>query len=182
MYCSHCGAKNEEGANFCTSCGKSMQHGVGSNSTHHESVASVTTASTTSVDESKLLKNPIIKCGNCGYIGHAAKARNPFISALAWVCVVFAPIITIIYFFGTHKYECPKCNSTFVSIKDADGNYKGQKGGAARVIGIIVACLFAVAIIGILSAVVLASLNTAREKGAAAAAAAQEQSSGSDGN
>ncbi len=181
MYCAHCGTKNEEGTNFCTNCGKPMHHSMGSNAPHHELVAPVTTVPTIPADESKLLKNPIIKCGNCGYVGHAAKARNPFISALAWVCVVFAPIITIIYFFGTHKYECPQCNSTFVSMKDADGNYTGQKGGAARVIGIIVACLFAVAIIGILSAVVLASLNTAREKGAAAAAA-QDQSSSSGNN
>lgn len=107
----------------------------------------------------------IIKCGNCGYIGHGESARSTWATILAWICVVFAPLITILYFVATHKYQCPKCHSTFLGIKNKNGEFTTGQSGATRAIWIIVIILVSIAIIGILSAVVLASLNTARSKG-----------------
>lgn len=150
MYCENCGTKIEEGAQFCQNCGKP---------TSAETKSSVIN---NGIENSKLESSATIKCGSCGYVGAPEKARNPFFVVLAWLCVVFAPLITIIYFVATHKYRCPKCKSTFLGIKNKEGAFVGQRGNNA--LGIFLVILVAIAIIGILSSVVLASLNAAREK------------------
>lgn len=161
MFCEHCGTKVEGEALFCQSCGK---------------VISTTTPQTSSSSVNS--RNPvviksevIVKCGNCGYIGTGESARSISAMILAWLCVLFAPLITIIYFVATNKYRCPKCKSTFLGVKNKEGVFTGQRGGAKSPIMIIIWILLGIALIGILSSVVLVSLNTAREK----AKQAQEQ-------
>jgi RNA polymerase subunit RPABC4/transcription elongation factor Spt4 len=165
MYCEHCGTKLEKDAEFCQSCGKPATptaHAMAATADHNP--AGATTGST----------EAIIKCGNCSYEGPGEKARNVGSMILAWLCIFFAPLITLIYFAVTHKYRCPKCKSTFLGIKNKEGVFVGQKGGAKSPLMIFVWVLVGIAIIGILSSIVLASLNTAREK----AKQAQEQSTG----
>ena len=162
MFCENCGTKIEDEAQFCQNCGKSTLAGVKSAVVNNDS------------KNAQLESNATIKCGNCDYIGSPEKARNVASMVLAWLCVFFAPLITLIYFAVTHKYRCPKCKSTFLGIKNKDGVFVGQKGGAKSPLMIFVWVLVGIAIIGILSSIVLASLNTAREK----ARQAQEQSTG----
>jgi Zn finger protein HypA/HybF involved in hydrogenase expression len=156
MYCEHCGTKLEKDAQFCQSCGKST-----SSASH--TIAETNSTSTTASTEA------IIKCGNCDYVGPGQKARSIAGQILAWLCF---PWITLIYYGTTHKYRCPKCRSTFLGIKNKDGVFVNDKKGGPLMI--LVYVLVGVAIIGILSSIVLASLNTAREK----AKQAQEQSTG----
>ncbi len=114
-----------------------------------------------------------IKCGNCGYVGEGQLARRLVSQILAWCCVFFAPLITIIYYLGTHKYKCPKCSSTFVGVKNVEGAFVGQRSGS-RTATIVLVIIVGIAIIGILSSVVLASLNAARQKAAEATGGIQE--------
>ncbi len=116
------------------------------------------------VEKKKVRKT--IKCGNCDYIGEGELARSTWAKVLAWICVAFSPIITIIYFLATSKYRCPKCNSTFVGVKNKDGMFMGQNGGSKNnlFIFIIISIVVGIAIVGILASVVLASLSTARQK------------------
>jgi len=137
-------------AKFCTSCGKEVQ----SNSPNKTSTAATATTRGSAAT---------IKCGNCGYEGPGERARNVVFVVLAWLCVLFAPLITIIYFLATAKWRCPKCQSTFLGVKNKEGTLVGQRGGNGAVIIVII--IVAIAIIGILSSVVLASLNSARMKG-----------------
>src|SRR3989344_9463868 len=145
MHCVKCGNKLAEDSKFCGKCGA----GVDLSPTPTESKVSV------------------VKCGNCDYIGPGEPARSKVAMVLAWLCVLFAPLITIIYFVATHKYRCPKCKSTFLGIQGKDGNFSANKGSRNPVFYILMV-LVGIAIIGILASVVLASLNTAREKGKAA--------------
>ncbi len=152
MFCAHCGIKMKEGEQFCPNCGKSTSENpnpvVGQNS----SLA-------------------IVRCGNCQYEGPGEKARSTSSIIIAWLCIFFAPIITLIYFAVTHKYRCPKCKSKFLGIKNKEGKFVAYNRNPLM---ILVWVLVGVAIIGIMSSVILASLNTAREKGKQA----QEQSAG----
>lgn len=151
-FCKNCGVRVTN-SDFCGGCGNKIQNEAESNRTEEVVVPHMSSE----VD--------VIKCGNCGYIGPGEPARSTVAKILAWICVVFAPLITIIYFVATHKYKCPKCGSTFLGIRNKKGEFtKGQSTGS-RVVIIIVAIFVGIAIIGILSAVVLASLNTARSKG-----------------
>ena len=150
MFCTKCGSKIADGAKFCTSCGKGIQSASSDKNS---------TTITTPVSGSMAT----IKCGNCGYEGHGEKARNIAFVILAWLCVLFAPLITIIYFLATAKWRCPKCQSTFLGVKNNDGKFIGQRSGNGATIVVIV--IVAIVVIGILASVVLASLNSARMKG-----------------
>lgn len=165
MYCKNCGVKNEDGARFCEGCGTKIQAGAESNRAEGVEATQISSdsAAPSNVTEDKSVA--MIKCGNCGYIGPGEPARSMVAKILAWICVVFAPLITIIYFVATHKYKCPKCGSTFLGIRNKKGEFTKGQSTASRVVIIIVAIFVGIAIIGILSAVVLASLNTARSKG-----------------
>src|SRR3989344_4381082 len=144
MFCEYCGTKIDEGVQFCQNCGQS---------TSDEKVVASSSGNKPEAE---------IKCGSCGYIGLGEPARSTWATILAWLCVFFAPIITIIYFVATHKYRCPKCKSTFLGVKNKEGVFVGKQGTSA--LGIFLIILVGVAIIGILASVVLASLNSAREK------------------
>ncbi len=161
MNCKNCDNQLPSGAKFCNKCGTPVKDGSHEN---HATAAAVAMPSDSAPIENSGVA--IVKCGNCAYIGPGEKNRSLGAKILAWVCVCFAPLITILYFVATHKYRCPKCKSTFLGVKNKEGVFAGQMGGATRWVFIIVILLVGIAIIGILSSVVLASLNTARQKGA----------------
>lgn len=155
MYCSDCGTKNEDGAKFCSSCG--VEIGLASSKSNIDSAQ---------VEDKS---QPVIKCGNCGYIGPGERGRSIWAQILAWI---FFGWVTLIYYLVTHAYKCPKCHSTSLGIKRRDDKTFVDQSKARRPLVILLWVLLSIAIIGILSAVVLASLNTARQK---AADAVQEQ-------
>lgn len=142
MNCEKCGNPLFLNAKFCGKCGESVK-----------------SSSNESVVEGK--KKTIIKCGNCGYVGEAESNRSLWAQILAWLCLFGFSIITILYFVTTKKYRCPKCKSTFIGIKDKNGNFADQK---TSVLKVIVFLFLGIALTGILSSVILASLNTARQK------------------
>lgn len=102
-----------------------------------------------------------IKCGNCGHIGQGESSRRKVSIILAWVCVLFAPLITLLYFVITYKYRCPKCKSTFLGIKNKEGVFLGQKSGMGRWLFIFLSIFISM---GIIFSVVLASLIASRQK------------------
>jgi hypothetical protein len=155
MFCEYCGTKIEADAQFCQNCGKVTSGAVPDTGIVQTQVS---TKSET-----------IIKCGNCEYVGPGEPARTTGGQILAWLCLFFAPLVTLIYYASTHKYRCPKCRSTFLGIRNKEGVFAGQRGGAKSPAMIFIWVLVGIAIIGILSSVVLASLNTAREKARQAA-------------
>jgi Zn finger protein HypA/HybF involved in hydrogenase expression len=66
-----------------------------------------------------------VRCKSCGYEGRSEFARSIPLQVIAWICLfVFLPF-TIIYFLTTKKYRCPKCKSTFLSIKNKEGEFVG---------------------------------------------------------
>lgn len=115
-------------------------------------------------------KSKLIKCGNCGYEGPGEKARSKLGIILAWIGFFISWFITAAYFLFTHAYRCPKCKSTFVGVKNKKGELVSQQRNIVVVIIVLILTLFlSIAVIGIFSSVVLASLNSARIKGADAA-------------
>lgn len=158
MSCKNCNNVLPSDAKFCNKCGSEAKANLSENNE-----ATIATATDSTPVENM---GAIIKCGNCGYIGVGENNRSLWAKILAWICVVFAPLITVLYFVATHKYRCPKCKSTFLGIKNKEGVFAGQRGGATRWVFIIIIIFVGIAIIGILSSVVLASLNAARQKGA----------------
>lgn len=114
----------------------------------------------------------IIKCGNCEYIGPGEKARSTVGVILAWLVVIFAPLITIIYFLATSKYRCPKCKSTFIGVKNKEGVFT-QRTKGSRIFLVFICILLGIALLGIMASIVLVSLSSAREKAQEAAFKAQ---------
>lgn len=146
MFCAKCGKEIKDGINFCSSCGTKLNS---------------TTAENTQVNLEKN-KSKDIKCGNCEYIGPGESARKIAAIILAWLCVFFAPIITILYFAITNKYRCPKCHSNFIGMKNKEGIYVSQKKG--NILLIVVMILVAIAVVGLLSTLAVVALNNARMK------------------
>lgn len=109
-----------------------------------------------------------IKCGNCNYVGPGKNGRSTWAQVTVWILFFFSPLITIIYYLVTNKYVCPKCDSTFIGLRDVNGHFSATKSGLGP-LGIVLLVLLFISIIGILAAVVLASLNDAREAGIEAA-------------
>lgn len=153
MFCHNCGAKIEDLSKFCHGCGKqtiSTPVAVAQNVESNRVVVSMANSEAT------------IKCGNCAYEGPGKKARSVVAQVLAWLCVLFAPLITIIYFVATHKYRCPKCESTFLGVKNKYGVFVGQTGSRWW---IIIVCVFVcIAVVGLLSTLAVVALGSARVK------------------
>ena len=141
MNCEKCQNSLPLNAKFCGKCGEPVK-GL-------------------SNENLNISKKPISKCGNCGHVGEAESNRSLWAQILAWLCLFGFWIVTILYFATTKKYRCQKCKSTFIGIKDKNGNFVDQK---TSVLKVIVFLVLGIALIGILSSVILASLNTAREK------------------
>lgn len=158
MNCKNCNNVLPDDAKFCNKCGSEVKV----NTPENNGATATTTIDSTLVENT----GAIIKCGNCGYVGAGENNRSLWAKILAWICIVFTPLITILYFVATHKYRCPKCKSTFLGIKNKEGVFVGQRGGTIRWVFIIIIIFVGIAIIGILSSVILASLNVARQKGA----------------
>lgn len=154
MHCQQCGNQLSEDSKFCGKCGNAV--------TKVNSLEESPKSNTDTIENIEA-SMPTIKCGNCGYIGEGKPARRLISKILAWLCVVFAPIVTIIYFATTYKYKCPKCQSTFVGIKNKAGVFSSQS-GSRRVLRIVLFILLGLMLTGIVSSVILASLNSAREK------------------
>lgn len=152
MFCSKCGAENSDEAKFCKGCGQALM----SSDTEKK------------VQVSALVQDDLrdaIKCASCGFEGQGRKGRRLISQILIWFMLpIFWPVI-LIYYMVTRKYFCPQCGSDFLGVKDKNGIYKAQSTGYNPIIWILV-ILVTIAIIGILAAVVLASLNSARDKGA----------------
>ena len=145
MNCSNCNNDLTAGEKFCGKCGGPTE-------------GKASDKNTAGITKNKI---DIIKCGNCGHIGDAELNRSLWAKILAWLCVFLAPIITILYFAITKKYKCFNCKSTFVGVKDKNGNFVDQKTGALM---IVVISLASVMIIGVLASVILATINSAKEK------------------
>jgi len=161
MYCTKCGGKNDGDAKYCMQCGAAI--------TMPEIETKDADASKIAFEPKGVLvnetNNQTIKCGNCDYVGAGERARSTWAQVLAWFCVWFAPLITILYFVATPKYRCPKCNSTFLGVKNREGTFTKGQSGASKALTVFIIVLGGIAVMGILSSVVLASLNTARSKG-----------------
>jgi len=165
MFCANCGNRLVAGTKFCGSCGASIysKEKDGDEQQAELSKLKENIKEEYSVPDVSSSKT-IIKCGNCGFIGQGEPARRLVFKILAWSVVWFAPLLTLLYFLATHKYRCPKCQSTFLGVKNEQGIFVGQRGGGSRWVLIIVVLIVGVAIIGILASIVLASLNSARMK------------------
>ena len=155
MKCRKCGKTISEISKFCDSCGEKVEQ---------ENIQQETATSHKDVGSDY----GIIKCGDCKYEGKGEPARGMVSKILVWLALPFAPLITVLYFVITYKYKCPDCGSTFLRIKGKDGVFKGQGGSSSNFIVILFVILFttvlAIIATGILSSVVLASLDSAREK------------------
>jgi hypothetical protein len=103
-----------------------------------------------------------IRCGNCNYNGVGESGRSVWAQILAWLALIVFWPITLIYFLATHRYRCPSCKSTFIGLRDKNGVYTtpSRRGGVVVIILILILVIVSVCI---LAAVVLASLNDARD-------------------
>jgi ribosomal protein L37AE/L43A len=99
----------------------------------------------------------IIKCGNCDYTGQGEKARPIWAVVLAWLCFIFGPMITLVYFVVSHKWRCPKCKSTFVGVRNKKGVLVGSMSRSMKFLLIFLAVIFT-----IFSFVVFSSISVSR--------------------
>ena len=107
--------------------------------------------------------NEVVKCGNCNQIAPGVKNRSVWAQIIAWIFLIFFWPVTLLYYTINPKYKCSNCSSTFAGTKDKDGRWDGQKNGAIFLF-IILGILIGIAVLGILSSIVLASLSSARNK------------------
>lgn len=150
MECKKCGTTKNKDGKFCGDCGEKIEQ---ENNQQETSISS-------EIDNNQ---KTAIKCMNCNYEGEGEPARRMVSKVLAWLAVPFVPLVTILYFVFTSKYRCPHCKSTFLGVRGKDGVLKGQGQGGGW-LTVVILILVGIMVIGILSSVVLASLNSAREK------------------
>ena len=148
MFCKNCGTKIRENGGFCQNCSKATP-------------ATPNKISSTNIDVNPLDTKPIVTCGNCDYSGPGEPARSIAGQILAWICF---PWVTIIYYAVTHKYRCPKCKSTSLTIKSNEGVTTKQKGGTNKTFKIVAWVLIGVAVIGVFATLLLLQLGVARER------------------
>lgn len=143
MYCSHCGKEISDTTKFCQYCGAGTS----------DNTSSTTQTAVTGYGNK-------IKCNNCSYEGDPINGRNSGSKFLAWICIAFAPLITLIYYVVTYKHKCPNCKSTHIAVRNKDGNYKNQNNDTAKT---LLKIILGIAVFGIIASVILASLNSAHE-------------------
>lgn len=148
MFCTKCGTEQGNESAYCHNCGNKLVADKENNNPENK-------------DNGKKSK-AIIKCGNCSYIGKGESARSAIGWILALLCIFICWPITVIYFFATSKYKCPKCNSTFLGVKNKQGVFTQQK--TWGVLGVVLIVLVSIAVIGLLSTLAVVSLNNARLK------------------
>lgn len=150
-YCKQCGNKLETESKFCGKCGTKA---VGS------MPETILASKAPEAPKMNLKKGADMKCGNCDYIGPGEPARSMIHKILAWICVLFAPIITLLYFSATYKYRCPKCKSKFLGVKNKDGIFGPQNGGSSRAVMMLLYAIIGIASVGIVASVMLALLSS----------------------
>ncbi|MCK5027473.1 MAG: trypsin-like peptidase domain-containing protein [Candidatus Pacebacteria bacterium] len=150
MFCKNCGTQINNDGSFCSKCG-----------TNSKSDAQNTTLNQTGMSATASISE--IKCSNCGYEGSGKKGRRVVSQILIWLTLPFFWPAILLYYLITKKYLCPKCGSDFLGIKNKQGVYNAQRSGTSPIAWVFM-ILIIIAVIGILASVVLASLNSAREK------------------
>ncbi len=175
QYCHKCGAKLPPDAKFCEECGTKIE---GTDRSKQSSLVDVPTTTpdlnTSSAPTTDVDGGVTIKCGNCGYVGSPEPGRKLYATVLAWLCVVFFWPLTLIYYVSTSKYRCPKCHSTFIGVKRRDDSTFVSQTESRKPLRIFLYVILGIAVVGILAAIILASLNTAREKANQAAGVNQQ--------
>jgi ABC-type sugar transport system permease subunit len=101
--------------------------------------------------------------------------RSVWAQILAWIAFLLFWPITLVYYLVTHRYRCPQCKSTFIGVRNKHGQYSAPSAGVNGVVIVALVIVF-IAVLGILAAVVLGSLNDAQDK-AREAAGRQRQNS-----
>ncbi len=149
MLCRNCKIEVPKNAQFCQACGAPVLPRPVDGGIATEPALTMP------------LQTVVIRCGNCSYEGPGESARSVGAQILAWLCILLAPMITIIYFVATPKYRCPKCKSTFLGIKNDQGVFVGQTGGR-RVVVAIVCIIAGVLVVGLLSTLAVVALGSTR--------------------
>jgi hypothetical protein len=119
---------------------------------------------TTPSDNTAAINNETVKCGNCNQIAPGVKNRSVWAQVIVWILFIPCWPVTFVYYLLNPKYRCSNCQSTFVGTQDKNGQWVGPKSATFFFI-MFISILVAVAIVGILSSVVLASLSSAKQKG-----------------
>jgi RsiW-degrading membrane proteinase PrsW (M82 family) len=156
MFCEHCGTQIEKDAQFCSSCGKSTSVTV------RPVTITTATAAPSTMAEAMYHKEevPVVKCQTCGHEGDAEKNRSTVMVVLAWLCILVAPLITLLYFAFTDKYCCSNCKSTKLAYKDAQGVFVTPKKTKRSPLLIIVWIILGIFLMGVLASIILATINS----------------------
>ncbi len=143
MYCKNCGNKIKAEEKFCASCGLKKD-------------------SVDNQDKSVKVVNQdamsLIECSKCHHVGPGKAGRSTFGQILAWG---FFGIPTLIYYGMTKKFKCVKCGSKKIQIKKDGLFVNGKKNNT---VAIVIGAIVVILALKFCSAVVLASLNSARQK------------------
>jgi type II secretory pathway pseudopilin PulG len=163
MFCTKCGIEQSAGSEFCHECGnKLLQTNKSGEVNDGSKVKKIVDLFEPSDVENAGNSKAIIKCGNCNYVGTGKLGRSILGEIFAWLCILFFWPVTLIYYLATSRYRCPKCDSTFLGVKNKQGVFTQQK--KLGVLGVILVVLAIIAVVGLLSTLAVVSLNNARMK------------------
>ncbi len=106
----------------------------------------------------------VVKCSDCGFVGQGKNGRSTVYNILAWMASILFPPTLMIYYMHTHRYLCPKCNSSSVEMRNRAGVFTAHSGRVSRSnVGLLfVMCVMIV--LGTLAFIVVTSLQNARLK------------------
>ncbi len=153
MYCKYCGKKNDDGVKFCAFCGAKLVDGK------NNAVKKATDKEDNKTPDLVGTKNPI-KCMNCSYTGIGKSGRSIWAQVLAWLCIFFAPLITLIYYAVTPRYICPKCNSKFIQNIDERGNVVKRRSTWMTILFVIIG----IAVMSVVVSIILVNITAYQQK------------------
>lgn len=104
-----------------------------------------------------------VKCAHCGYVGPGVSGRSTWAQTLAWIAIIFSPLITILYFLFTDPWLCGRCGSKLVEEIDEQGRVR-KRSKAPLIILLIAIIIIPIALILILYSIVFVSMSSAREQ------------------